>query len=139
SQDQYPHGATILGVIGGSDKTIVTRGTGNLEMHPTFFTLANINSEVRMKATSHAWMCKAIMPTPVFCDVHSEIQTLLEAWLWHRCMDIISCNLKHAAKYGQLAPDPHGVIRATFTPLVAWTADLPEQQLIACTSKSASP
>ena len=35
--------------------------------------------------------------------------------------------------------DPFSNIRYCFTPLIAWTADLPEQQMIACTSKNASP
>lgn len=36
-------------------------------------------------------------------------------------------------------PDPHGDQRLCFTPLVAWTADLPEQLMISCVSKNASP
>lgn len=35
--------------------------------------------------------------------------------------------------------DPHGDQWLCFTPLVAWTADLPEQLMIVCVSKSASP
>jgi len=35
--------------------------------------------------------------------------------------------------------DPHGYLRHCFTLLVAWTADLPEQQMLTCVSKSASP
>ncbi|EGN94952.1 hypothetical protein SERLA73DRAFT_26656, partial [Serpula lacrymans var. lacrymans S7.3] len=102
-------GTTVMGIIAGSDKAVVTRGTGGLQMHPTFLTLANINSEVHMKATSHAWMCTAFMPIVTFND------------------------------YEQITPDPHGILRVTFMPLVVWVADLPEQQLIACTSKSVSP
>ena len=39
-------GHTILGVIGASDKTLLTIGTGNKEMHPALLSLANIISGV---------------------------------------------------------------------------------------------
>ncbi|EGO23322.1 hypothetical protein SERLADRAFT_409682 [Serpula lacrymans var. lacrymans S7.9] len=51
-QAELPFGATLLGMIGASDKTVVTRGTGGLEMHPIFLTLANIHSEYAL-ATAH--------------------------------------------------------------------------------------
>jgi len=50
-----PEGATILPIMAASDKTPVTSHTGGLEMHPLFLTTGNIQSDVRMKATSHAW------------------------------------------------------------------------------------
>jgi hypothetical protein len=107
-------------------------------MHPLFFTLSNIYGEVRMKATTHAWSCAAFMPIPKF-DVHPDYQTVLAALVWHMCMDKITTNLKTAARSGEYMPDPSGQIRWGFTPLVAWTADLPEQQLISAVAKSGSP
>lgn len=53
-QDQLPEGATIVPIIAASDKTPVTRQTGGLEMHPLFLTIGNIDSDIHMKATSHA-------------------------------------------------------------------------------------
>jgi hypothetical protein len=41
----------MLGVIAASDKTPLTIGTGNREMHPVLLSLANIEAGVRMKAT----------------------------------------------------------------------------------------
>ena len=41
-QSNIGHGHTILGVIGASDKTPLTIGTGNKEMHPALLSLANI-------------------------------------------------------------------------------------------------
>ncbi|KIK74667.1 hypothetical protein PAXRUDRAFT_174973 [Paxillus rubicundulus Ve08.2h10] len=51
-QDQLPEGATIIPIILASDKTPMTRHTGGLEMHPVFITIGNIQSDVRMQATS---------------------------------------------------------------------------------------
>ena len=48
-------------------------------------------------------------------------------------------NLKCVANTGSFMADPFSNIRYCFTPLIAWTADLPEQQMIACTSKNTSP
>ena len=112
--------------------------TGGLEMHPLFITIGNIDSEVCMAATSHAWRCVAFMPIPKF-EVHSDYQTILQTRLWHSCVDIVTGNLKSAATVGALMSDPAGRLRHCFTPLAAWTADLPEQLMIACVAKNASP
>ncbi|KAL4075089.1 hypothetical protein V8B97DRAFT_2022669 [Scleroderma yunnanense] len=49
-QDQLPESAVIV-------PALVTRMTSDLEMHPLFITIANIHSNVCMKAMSHAWFC----------------------------------------------------------------------------------
>jgi hypothetical protein len=128
----------MVPIILASDKTPVTRQSGGLEMHPIFLTIGNIQSEVRMKATAHAWRCIAFIPIPKF-DVHPDFQSLLHARLFHRCMDVIFANCKIATKTGTYMPDPMGYIRHCFTPLVAYTTDLPEAQLIASVAKNASP
>jgi len=112
--------------------------TGDLEMHPLFLTIANINSDVRMKATSHAWACIAYIPTPEFL-VHPDFHSVLEAHVWHRCMDIVCTGLKLAAHGGTFMSDPSNFTGYCFTPLAAYIADLPEQQMIACVTKSVSP
>ena len=125
-------------IIAASDKTLVMRQTGGLEMHPLFLTIGNIDSEVHMKATAHAWQCVAFIPIPKF-NIHPDYQTILQSCVWHKCVDIVTMNLKHAANTGSFMADPFSNICYCFTPLVAWTADLLEQQMIACTSKNASP
>ncbi|KAG1723222.1 hypothetical protein EDB19DRAFT_1898102 [Suillus lakei] len=137
-QNNLPEGATMIPIILASDKTPVTKMSGGLEMHPVFLTIGNIQSEVRMKATAHAWRCVAFIPIPKF-DVHADFQTLLHARLFHKCMDMIFAKCKMATRIGEYMSDPMGYIRHCFTPLVAYTADLPEAQLIACVSKNASP
>ncbi|KAI5989400.1 hypothetical protein F5J12DRAFT_864341 [Pisolithus orientalis] len=116
-QNELPDGATIVPVILASDNAPVTRMSGDREMHPLFLTIANINSEVRIKATAHAW----------------------QARVWHRCIDMVCANLKVAAHNGVFMADSHNNTRYCFTPLAAYTADLPEQLMIACVAKSASP
>ncbi|KAG1907062.1 uncharacterized protein F5891DRAFT_940310 [Suillus fuscotomentosus] len=114
--DELPRGATIVPIVLASDKTPVTRHTGGLEMHPTFLTIANIQSDIRMKATAHAWSCIAYMPIPQFI-CNPEFSSLLQARVWHRCMDIVCMNLKEAAAVGASMVDPLGLLRYGFTPL----------------------
>ncbi|KAG1906697.1 uncharacterized protein F5891DRAFT_1125523 [Suillus fuscotomentosus] len=129
-QDYLPVGATQVPIILGSDKTPVTRITGGLEMHPLFITIGNIDSEVRSKATLRAWRCIAYMPVSKF-RVHSDYQTILQARLWHKCVDLVCANLKVAASDGCFMPDPSRHIRYVFTPLIAHVCDLPEASMIA--------
>ncbi|KAG1906695.1 uncharacterized protein F5891DRAFT_1182102 [Suillus fuscotomentosus] len=136
--DELPRGATIVPIVLASDKTPVTRHTGGLEMHPTFLTIANIRSDIRMKATAHTWSCIAYMPIPQFI-CNPKFSSLLQARVWHRCMDIVCVNLKEAAAVGASMVDPLGLLRYGFTPLVAYTADLPKQQMVSCVSKNTSP
>ncbi|KAI6159156.1 hypothetical protein EDD17DRAFT_1779017 [Pisolithus thermaeus] len=115
-QDTLPEGATIIPVITASDKTPVTRHTGALKMHPLFLTIANIDSNVRMKATACAWRCVAFMPVIKF-DVHPDYQTILQARLWHKCMDIVMGKLKHTTNVGEFITDAFGDVQYCFTPL----------------------
>ncbi|KAG1834896.1 hypothetical protein EV424DRAFT_1468487 [Suillus variegatus] len=116
-QDQLPEGATIVPMIVASDKTPVTWHMGGLEMHPIFVTIANIQSDMRMRATCHAWRCIAYMPIPKFIDVHPDYQTILSQRLFHKCMDIVFADAKVAAMVGKFMPDPAGHLRHCFTPL----------------------
>jgi hypothetical protein len=54
-------------------------------------------------------------------------------------MDLVLQNLKVAAGVGKFMVDPMGCRRYAFTPLATHIADLPEQTMIACVSKNASP
>ncbi|KIM83716.1 hypothetical protein PILCRDRAFT_88067 [Piloderma croceum F 1598] len=134
-----PKGHTLLGVIGASDKTPLTIGTGNKEMHPVLLSLANINAGVRMKATAQAFALAAYLPIPKFLNVSAQLQATLAARVYHICLDIICANLKKAEEMGVTLSDPAGNLRKCHTPLVSWIADLPEQRLLACVLASQSP
>ncbi|KAH8987701.1 hypothetical protein EDB86DRAFT_2808752, partial [Lactarius hatsudake] len=138
SQVHLPDGATQLAVVGGSDKTCVTAMTGGLEMYPAYLSLANIVSEVRMKASNHAWMCFCFLPIVKF-RVHPSFQSILSARLWHVCMDKAFARCKDAAITGCFVADPHGRLRWSFPLLATWIADLPEQHLISAIANSTSP
>ncbi|KAG2359553.1 hypothetical protein BDR07DRAFT_1452327 [Suillus spraguei] len=117
TQDQLPEGATIMPIIAASDKTPVTRQMGGLEMHPLFLTISNIDSDIRMKATSHAWQCVVYIPIPKFETHPNYYHTILKSRVWHKCVDLVFASLKITAKVGEFMPDPFGELRYCFTPL----------------------
>ncbi|KAG1883457.1 hypothetical protein F4604DRAFT_1677774 [Suillus subluteus] len=138
-QDGLPSGHSFVGVIGASDKTPLTIGTGNKEMHPLLISLANIHAGVRMKATSHAFALVAYLPIPKFLDVSKPVHAILSAQVYHFTISIVMRNLKLATRDGCPMSDPRGDLHMVHTPLVAWIADYPEQLLIACTASKCSP
>ena len=101
-------------------------------------TIGNIQSDIRMQATSHAWRCIAFIPSLSF-KVYPDFQTLLQARVFHWLLDAITASLKDTANQGCDLVDPSGHIRNCYTPLISYIVDLPEQQLVACVSKNASP
>ncbi|KAH7906891.1 hypothetical protein BJ138DRAFT_1137785 [Hygrophoropsis aurantiaca] len=137
-QSGLPNGHSFLGVIGASDKTPLTIGTGNKEMHPLLLSIANIHAGVRMKATSHAYALAAYLPIPKFLNVSQPVQAVLSARVYHFAISIVMKNLKEN-RNGKAMSDPMGDLRIIHTPLVAWIADYPEQLLIAGASARGSP
>jgi hypothetical protein len=138
-QDKLPPGHSFVGVIGASDKTPLTIGTGNKEMHPLLISLANIHAGVHMKATSHAFALVAYLPISKFLEVSRPIHSILSARVDHFAISIVMRNLKMAARDGCIMSDPRGDLCMIHMPLVAWIADYPEQLLIACTASKCSP
>lgn len=138
-QTALPDGHSCVGLIGASDKTLLTRGASNREMHPLLLSIANIHARVRMKATSHAFALAAYLPIPKFLNVPPAVQSVLSARTYHLAVSIVTENLKNANRHGEVMSDPNGHLRVVHTPLVAWIADLPEQHTLSCSSSNISP
>ncbi|KAF9220459.1 hypothetical protein BS17DRAFT_852137 [Gyrodon lividus] len=136
---ELPEGHSFLGVIGASNKTPLTIGTGNKEMHPLLLSIANIHAGVRMKATSHSFALAAYLPIPKFLNVSQPVQAILAARVYHFAISVVMKNLKIAHQDGAVMSDPQGYLRVIHTPLAAWIADYPEQLLFACVSSKNSP
>ncbi|KAG2353053.1 hypothetical protein BDR07DRAFT_1497105 [Suillus spraguei] len=78
------------------------------------------------------------MPIAKF-RIHPDYRSILQVWLWHKCVDLVCTNLKVAAKDGCFMSDPSQHIRYVFTPLIAHVCDLPKASMIAAVSKNVSP
>ena len=112
---------------------------GGKVAHPILISLANIRMKVWNKALSHAFLLLALMPIPKFIHQTSRMCSLLEAHLFHQCMDAILESLKEAAEYRCMMSNPSGNLRYCFTPLISFIADTPEACMVACVQGQTSP
>ncbi|KAF8869224.1 hypothetical protein BD779DRAFT_1458028 [Infundibulicybe gibba] len=123
-QEQLPPGASLLGTILSSDKTNISAMTGGRVAHPLLISLANINMDLRMRASSHAFLLLALLPIPKFIHKNKKLRGTLENHLIHECLDTITQPLKKAAEIGMMMTDPLGYRRYCFTPLAAYIIEL---------------
>jgi len=138
-QTQLGPGATVLGVVLLSDKTNISAMTGGCSAHPLLINLANISMEFRNKDSNNAYLLLALLPIPKFIHNKKAIRGMLNAHLYHRCLDVILAPLKAAAQLGIMLADSLGSLHWCFMPLVLFIADMPEAQLISCVSGKTSP
>ncbi|KIK25455.1 hypothetical protein PISMIDRAFT_36003, partial [Pisolithus microcarpus 441] len=131
-QMKVPVGSTLCGVILSSDKTNITNVCGGKVAHPLLISLANIRMNVRNKGSSHAFLLTALMPIAEFIYPVTRICSVLEACLFHTCLDFVLEPFKKAAQFGWMMADPLGNVRFCFTPLVSYIVDTPEACMLAC-------
>ena len=63
TQEALPPGTTLLGVVLSSDKTNILVMSGNCMAYPLLISLANIDASIRSKASMHAYLLLALLPT----------------------------------------------------------------------------
>ncbi|KAI6035913.1 hypothetical protein BKA83DRAFT_13397 [Pisolithus microcarpus] len=136
---QVPAGSMLCGVILSSDKTNITNMCGGKVAHPLLISLANIRMNVQNKASSHTFLLTTLMPIVEFIHPIPRIRSVLEAHLFHACLDFILEPLKKAAQLGQMMADPLRNVCFCFTPLVAYIVDTPEACMLACIQGKMSP
>lgn len=139
SQSHIGIGETVVGVILTSDKTPLTRGTGNKEMWPMLISIANIHAGVRMRATSHAFALVGYLPIPKFLNVSPAVQATLTARVFYDSMTKITQSLIDANNTSHVMPHPMGELCVCRTPLASHISDLPEQRLIVGVLSNQSP
>lgn len=139
TQSSLPPGSTLLGVTLSSDKTNISVISGNRMAHPLLISLANIDANIRCKGSLHGHLLLALLPVPSFIHKTSRVRSLLADRLFHECLHIVLGPLKVAASVGVMMSDPMGTLRYSFTPLVGYIADTPEQSLVSGTSPRVSP
>ena len=123
-------GETLGLVILGSDKTHLTVGQGDKECHAVYLTSGNIKKDVRTKIGSGVWVMICQVPIARFED--QKLQGVLIKQLLNRALDKACAGFKRCARQGVDFVDPNGYIRRLRTFLLAYIADLPEQQALAC-------
>jgi hypothetical protein len=74
-----------------------------------FFSQLQISTLVfALKATSHAFALAGYLPIPKFIDTNQEHQSMLSAWVYHHCLDMVFAKLKTADCCGATASDADG-------------------------------
>ena len=125
-------GVTLLGTILSSDKTQISAMTSHQQAHPLLISLANLDMEFHMKASSHAFLLLALLPIPQFITSSQQVRGFLEDHLIHECLDIILSPLKAAAQFRIMLNDPLGSHCYCFTPLASYIVDTHDSVLVSC-------
>ncbi|KAI6159304.1 hypothetical protein EDD17DRAFT_1762591 [Pisolithus thermaeus] len=84
------------------------------------------------KVSSRAFLLNALMPVVRFIHPVHQMHSVLEAHLFHKCLDIVLQPFKGAARIGQMMSDPTGNLHHCFMPLAAYIVDTPEACMLAC-------
>jgi hypothetical protein len=100
--------------------------SGDRVAHPLSITLANLDSDARIKSSYGALQLLALLPVPKFIGVPKPLCGILENRVTHACLDLICQPLKAVARAGSWMTDYFGHIRYCYTPLAAYIADTPE-------------
>jgi hypothetical protein len=130
-QSRLPEGATALGIITSSDKTLLTSHTGSKEAHPLLISLANIDMDLRSKSSYHAFLLLGLLPIPKFHTTDKKLLPALYHRVIHLCLDKVFAPLKKIAIDGAMMVDPNGKKRRCFTFLASYMVDHPEARMLA--------
>lgn len=98
----------------------ITNMCGGKAAHPLLISLANIRMAMWNEASLHAFLLVALMPITQFLHPNKRMCSVLEACLFHHCLNIIVEPLKTAAHIGRMMSDPVGNLQHCFTPLAAY-------------------
>jgi hypothetical protein len=61
-QEKLPLGATLVPLICGSDKTLLTTMAGNQSVWPVYITIGNLSKRIRQTPSSNAVLLLALLP-----------------------------------------------------------------------------
>ncbi|KAG9084267.1 hypothetical protein FS749_005361 [Ceratobasidium sp. UAMH 11750] len=131
---------TIAPVIIVTDKTQMTKLSGNQSAYPVYLTIGNISKAYHRQATKHATALIGYLPVDSFKDVPSKaLRQRLKGELLHCAMSLIMEPLEEAGQTGVEMWCADGRLRWVYPQLAAFVGDWPEQNDMACTSCSGCP
>ena len=121
----------------GSDKTHLTVGQGDKELHAVYLTSGNIKKNIRTKVGLGFWVLCAQVPIAKF--ENEKLQGVFTRRVLNRVLDKVCDGFKRCARHAVDFVDPDGNKRRIRTFLLAYIADLPEQQALACVRQGYAP
>ncbi|KAF5341494.1 hypothetical protein D9757_014788 [Collybiopsis confluens] len=143
-QGAIPDGGTVCPVIIASDKTNLTRFSGNKSAYPVYLTIGNLPKAMRRKPSARACILIAYLSVE-----KPNKKGLTKNALKIRNYEIFHKSMAHVLEPLKLAGNPDtggikmtggdGAIRMVFPILCSYIADYPEQCLVTCTKYGACP
>ncbi|KLO04383.1 hypothetical protein SCHPADRAFT_836422 [Schizopora paradoxa] len=130
-------GETLGLVMLASDEALLTNHYGDKCTYGVYLSCGNIAKDIRGGLSSKCWMKVAEIPVVQFED--KQHQTLLHDRLAHKCLDIVTSQLKYHSHNPTYVPDPSGRIRLLRPILCAHLGDTKEQKRTACVAENSSP
>lgn len=111
-----------------------------MEAHPLTMSLDNIDSDFRIKSSTHAFTILALLPKVKFPEVKDKKwnRTLRDRVL-HACLRIVLEPLRVISEHGKQMTDAKGQLRMCYTILSMYQVDLPEATRLAGVTSRRSP
>ncbi|KAF8181570.1 hypothetical protein BJ912DRAFT_1023540 [Pholiota molesta] len=138
---KLPEGATVAPVIAATDKTLLTKLSGNKSAYPLYLTIGNLPKAIRRKPSKNG--CILIGYLSVDKPNRSQLSELEYCSrvqrLFHESMRIILEPLKKAGVDGVLMESSNGDVRRVHPILTCYVADYPEQCLVTCSKYGTCP
>lgn len=151
AEDPSMHGAMVVPIILGSDKTTVSVATGQNDYYPLYLSIGNIHNNTR-RAHRNGLVLLAFLAIPkgtllhviVFILIHyicdaadreSEDSAEFRKFrrqLFHTTLAHILSSLRNGMSKPEVRRCPDGHFRRAVYALAAYIADYPEQVLLSC-------
>jgi hypothetical protein len=124
-QEKLPLGATLVPLICGSDKTLLTTMAGNQSAWPVYITIGNLSNRIRQTPSSNAVLLLALLP--LFPKSYQASNTCEG---FHKTLTSIFNPIKDLYVLETDVNCANGYVQHCYPRLAAWIGDTPEQSLL---------
>ncbi|KAI9432304.1 hypothetical protein BJY52DRAFT_1132806 [Lactarius psammicola] len=140
AEDPETHGALLVPLILGSDKTTVSVATGQNEYYPLYLSIGNVRNNVR-RAHRNAIVLLGFLAIPKTDKRHTDDNEFrrFRRQLFHTSLAHILSSIRPAMSTPEVTRTPDGHFRRVIYSIGPYIADYPEQALLACTVQGWCP